>query len=198
MLWVSTANCRDVCWLKSEIFCVQYELRHVPVIDLDNWAVSTQRQLVESTMTMHHPCSLNSTTRNCVCHFVSHAWVAYTNHHVRNLRRVGHWAEQIECGWNPKFFSRWSSMSKCRMELWSEAKTHTGLLYTARYACAFQIDLDTESLKNIGSSTLRRCSTVAVLANWHTGTCNHKCGHGGDVDRMRLVPSSANNVDCVR
>ena len=156
--------------------------------------VAGQRQLVESTVTMHHPGALRACGKRS-SHGVHSTNIGDPHQHVRHGCRVGHWPQQVEDGRNSEFTSNRPHMTKRGMECRRKGKPKADFGDAAGHPLRRLFDSSAESFQHVCGATFAGGRSIAVLAHGNSYTRNDECGHGGYVDRAALVSPGADDVD---
>ena len=176
---------------KPDAFCVDGSDAPTGVMHV---VVAGQRQLVESTVTMHHPGTLRACGKRS-SHGVHSTNIGDPHQHVRNGCRVGHWPQQVEDCRNSEFTSNRPHMTKRGMECRRKGKPKSDFGDAAGHPLRRLFDSSAESLQHVCGATFAGGRSIAVLAHGNSYTRNDECGHGGYVDRAALVSPGADDVD---
>ena len=176
---------------KPDAFCVDGSDAPTGVMHV---VVAGQRQLVESTVTMHHPGALRACGKRS-SHGVHSTNIGDPHQHVRHGCRVGHWPQQVEDGRNSEFTSNRPHMTKRGMECRRKGKPKADFGDAAGHPLRRLFDSSAESLQHVCGATFAGGRSIAVLAHGNSDTRNDECGHGGYVDRAALVSPGADDVD---
>ena len=176
---------------KPDAFCVDGSDAPTGVMHV---VVAGQRQLVESTLTMHHPGALRACGKRS-SHGVHSTNIGDPHQHVRHGCRVGHWPQQVEDGRNSEFTSNRPHMTKRGMECRRKGKPKADFGDAAGHPLRRLFDSSAESLQHVCGATFAGGRSIAVLAHGNSYTRNDECGHGGYVDRAALVSPGADDVD---
>ena len=176
---------------KPDAFCVDGSDAPTGVMHV---VVAGQRQLVESTVTMHHPGALRACGKRS-SHGVHSTNIGDPHQHVRHGCRVGHWPQQVEDGRNSEFTSNRPHMTKRGMECRRKGKPKSDFGDAAGHPLRRLFDSSAESLQHVCGATFAGGRSIAVLAHGNSDTRNDECSHGGYVDRAALVSPGADDVD---
>ena len=176
---------------KPDAFCVDGSDAPTGVMHV---VVAGQRQLVESTVTMHHPGALRACGKRS-SHGVHSTNIGDPHQHVRNGCRVGHWPQQVEDGRNSEFTSNRPHMTKRGMECRRKGKPKADFGDAAGHPLRRLFDSSAESFQHVCGATFAGGRSIAVLAHGNSDTRNDECSHGGYVDRAALVSPGADDVD---
>ncbi|MEY3357009.1 MAG: hypothetical protein RIR87_68 [Actinomycetota bacterium] len=176
---------------KPDAFCVDGSDAPTGVMHV---VVAGQRQLVESTVTMHHPGALRACGKRS-SHGVHSTNIGDPHQHVRHGCRVGHWPQQVEDGRNSEFTSNRPHMTKRGMECRRKGKPESDFGDAAGHPLRRLFDSSAESFQHVCGATFAGGRSIAVLAHGNSDTRNDECSHGGYVDRAALVSPGADDVD---